>query len=88
MKDFYYHSSSKQLEKSIRRTIGMYLFKLRQQRNLTAEKVCKELGVKVRLLDKIEIGKGCTRWNYIQCLLDYYGVHFKFDLDVYSKQQK
>ena len=86
MKSFHYQSCSKQLEKSIRRSLGMHLFRVRQSKRLEAKKVCNDLNLKPKILDYIEIGKGNTRWNYIQQLMEYYKVQINFDLDLRHKQ--
>ena len=85
MKSFHYQSCSKQLEKSIRRSLGMHLFRVRQSKGVEANKVCKDLNFKPKILDYIEIGKGNTRWNYIQRLMEYYKVQINFELDLRHK---
>ena len=88
MGSFCYQSASKKFERAFTRTIGMYLFKLRQHKKFAAEKVCREVNIHPHTLDCIEIGKGHIRWRRIQRLMEYYKVKFKFDFYYCEKQNK
>lgn len=77
---FYYQSGAKDLNVSFRRTLGMHLFKMRHGRKISRQKVCTELNIKSRDLDRIEIGKSNISWFMIDKLLKYYHVRLHLNL--------
>lgn len=79
-KTFFYNKTSKNLGLDMRKNLGMHLFKMRQGRNLTSEKVCQATEITQKQLDNIEIGREMIEWPLINKLLQYYRVKIKIEL--------
>lgn len=82
---FYYQSGAKELSIAFKRTIGMHLFKMRQEKRITRHKVCSKLNIKSTDLDNVEIGKGNISWEIINKLLTYYHVRLHLTLSKVPK---
>ena len=67
-----YVSQSQQKQRALRRTMGVQLFACRQQLRQTLMHVQEKTGVPIRIIDRLEIGKGDVRWGYVLLLLNYY----------------
>ena len=63
-----YVSQSKQKQSALRRTLGVQLFACRQQLRHVQDKT----GIPIRVIDRLEIGKGDVGWGYLLLLLNYY----------------
>ncbi len=79
-KRFNYQSSAKDLGTFFKKTIGMHLFQIQQERNLTSNQVCRENNIKHDALESTELGKGCVSWFIINKLFNYYHVSLQLEL--------
>ncbi|HIV08385.1 MAG: hypothetical protein ACLU5H_06965 [Alphaproteobacteria bacterium] len=67
-----YTSQSQQKQHALRRTLGVQLFACRQKLRQSLKHVQEKTGVPIRIIDRLEIGKGDVRWGYVLLLLNYY----------------
>lgn len=67
-----YVSQSKQKQAALRRTLGVQLFACRQKLRQSLRHVQNQTGIPIRVIDRLEIGKGDIRWGYLLLLLNYY----------------
>ena len=67
-----YVSQSKQKQSALRRTLGVQLFACRQQLRQSLRHVQDKTGIPIRVIDRLEIGKGDVSWGYLLLLLNYY----------------
>ena len=67
-----YVSQSKQKQSALRRTLGVQLFACRQQLRQSLRHVQDKTGIPIRVIDRLEIGKGDVGWGYVILLLSYY----------------
>lgn len=80
-RDFHYQFLSSNISVSLKKTLGVHLFKIRHGRKIPASKVCSDLNIKSDTLDRVEIGKGHTAWNIITQLFKYYNVRIHISLE-------
>ena len=64
-----YTSQSQQKQHALRRTLGVQLFACRQKLRQSLKHVQEKTGVPIRIIDRLEIGKGDVRWGYVLLLL-------------------
>ena len=72
MNQIKYVSQAKQKQSALRRTLGVQLFSCRHKLRLSLKHVQDKTGVPIRVIDRLEIGKGDIRWGYLLLLLNYY----------------
>lgn len=72
--NFYYQAHCKTVATTLSRTLGMYLFRIRQLRRLSLIRVCQDLRITPRQLDAMETGKCSLRNKNLDRLIAYYNV--------------